>query len=57
MPATHSAPARTPGQRRRPRAKYGLDRVSLDEVEHFKLTRDFCTDPATFVQSALDEGE
>ena len=36
--------------------KYGLDPVSLDQTEHFRLTREFCMDPAAFVESALDEG-
>jgi predicted ATPase len=36
--------------------KYGLDPAGLEETEHFRLTRDFCMDPAAFVQSALDDG-
>jgi len=29
--------------------------VSLEQTEHFKLTREFCTNPTAFVDSALDE--
>ncbi len=36
-------------------SKYGLDPASLEQTEHFKLTREFCMNPAAFVDSVLDE--
>jgi predicted ATPase len=36
-------------------SKHGLDPVSIEQTEHFKLIREFCTNPAAFVDSALDE--
>jgi predicted ATPase len=37
-------------------SKYGLAPVSLEQTDHFKLTREFCIDPAAFVESVFDEG-
>lgn len=31
----------------------GLEPVTVEQTEHFKLTREFCEDPATFVDTAL----
>jgi predicted ATPase len=36
-------------------SKYGLDPVSLDQTEHFKLNREFFANPAAFVDSVFDE--
>jgi predicted ATPase len=36
-------------------SKYGLDPVSVEQTEHFKLMREFCTDPAALVEAAIDE--
>jgi predicted ATPase len=36
-------------------SKYGLEPVSLEQTEHFRLLREFCADPASFVRQALDE--
>jgi len=33
----------------------GLAPITLEETEHFALTRAFCTDPAAFVDAALAE--
>jgi predicted ATPase len=44
-----------PGARLLLLSKYGLDPVSLEQTEHFKLTQEFCTNPTAFVDSALDE--
>jgi predicted ATPase len=33
----------------------GLVPVTLQETEHFALTRDFCADPAAFVNAALED--
>ncbi|HEY2034695.1 MAG TPA: AAA family ATPase [Rhizomicrobium sp.] len=35
--------------------KYGLEPVALRDTDHFKIWREFCEDPETFVQSALEE--
>jgi predicted ATPase len=35
-------------------SKYGLDPVTVKETEHFRLLREFCADPAAFVDDALD---
>jgi predicted ATPase len=34
-------------------SKYGLDPVSLEQTEHFRLIQEFCTNPEAFVDSAL----
>jgi predicted ATPase len=36
-------------------SKYGLERVRLDDIEHFRLMREFCNDPATFIESMMSE--
>jgi len=36
-------------------SKNGLDPISLEQTEHFKLTREFCANPALFVDSVFDE--
>lgn len=35
--------------------KYGLDPIRLEDTDHFRLWREFCADPDTFVQTALEE--
>ena len=54
--ATHSPLLMAyPGARLLLLSKHGLDPVSIEQTEHFKLIREFCTNPAAFVDSALDE--
>lgn len=36
-------------------SKHGLEPVTVEQTEHFKLTREFCANPASFVDAALDE--
>src|SRR6266545_4405654 len=36
-------------------AKYGLEPVAVEETEHFRLIREFCDDPASFVKAMLAE--
>src|SRR3954452_9841395 len=36
-------------------SKYGLERVSVEQTDHFKVMRDFWDDPAGFVEAAIDE--
>jgi predicted ATPase len=35
--------------------KYGLESVRLEDTDHFRLMRDFCADPRSFVELALEE--
>ena len=35
--------------------KYGLDAVALEDTTHFRLLREFCAGPATFVDSLSEE--
>ncbi len=35
--------------------KYGLESVTLEATEHFRLMRDFCADPASFLETMLAE--
>jgi predicted ATPase len=35
--------------------KYGLEPVTLEQTEHFRLIREFCADPAAFVETMLAE--
>ena len=54
--ATHSPLLMAyPGARLLLISKHGLDPVSVEQTEHFKLIREFCTNPVAFVDSALDE--
>ena len=44
-----------PGARLLLLTKYGLDPVRLEDTEHFRLMREFCADPAGFVQAAVND--
>jgi predicted ATPase len=35
--------------------KYGLERVTVRETDHYKVMREFCEDPDGFVQAAIEE--
>jgi predicted ATPase len=35
--------------------KYGHDRVTLQQTDHFRLMREFCVDPSSFVEAMLDD--
>jgi predicted ATPase len=35
--------------------KYGLEPVSVEQTDHFKVMREFCDDPAGFVEAAIEE--
>jgi predicted ATPase len=35
--------------------KYGLEPVTVRETDHYKVMREFCDDPAGFVQAAIEE--
>jgi hypothetical protein len=36
-------------------SKYGLEPVTVEETDHFKLMREFCGDPKGFVEAAILE--
>jgi predicted ATPase len=35
--------------------KYGLEPVTVKDTDHYKLMREFCEDPAGFVEAAMEE--
>jgi predicted ATPase len=35
--------------------KYGLEPVTVEQTDHFKVMREFYDDPAGFVQAAIEE--
>ena len=35
--------------------KYALEPIRLEDTDHFNLLRDFCADPASFIELALSE--
>jgi predicted ATPase len=37
--------------------KYALEPVTVEQTDHFKIMREFCDDPAGFVEAALGEEE
>jgi predicted ATPase len=36
-------------------SKYGLEPVTVEQTDHYKLMREFCADPAGFVEGAIAE--
>jgi predicted ATPase len=36
-------------------SKYGLEPVTVEQTDHFKVMREFCDDPAGFVEAAIEE--
>jgi predicted ATPase len=36
-------------------SKYGLEPVTVEQTDHYKVMREFCDDPAGFVQAAITE--
>jgi predicted ATPase len=54
--ATHSPMLMAyPGARLLRLAKYGLEPVTVEQTDHYKVTREFCADPAGFVEAAIAE--
>ncbi len=54
--ATHSPMLMAyPGARLLRLSKYGLDPVTVEQTDHYKVMREFCDDPAGFVEAALAE--
>jgi predicted ATPase len=44
-----------PGARLLQFSKYGLAPVSVEQTDHFRLMREFCADPATFIATMMEE--
>ena len=36
-------------------SKYGLDPVRVEDTDHYKVMREFCNDPAGFVEAVVEE--
>lgn len=43
-----------PGARLLALSKYGLDPVTIEQTQHFRIMREFCADPATFVETMME---
>ena len=35
--------------------KYGLDPITVEETDHYRLLSEFCADPESFIEAMLDE--
>jgi predicted ATPase len=54
--ATHSPMLMAyPGARLLRLSKYGLDPVTVEQTDHYKVMREICDDPAGFVEAAITE--
>jgi predicted ATPase len=54
--ATHSPMLMAyPGARLLHLSKYGLEQVSVEDTEHYRLMREFWADPAGFIETMLEE--
>jgi predicted ATPase len=54
--ATHSPMLMAyPGARLLRLSKYGLEPVTVEQTDHYKVMREFCADPAGFVEAVIDE--
>jgi predicted ATPase len=54
--ATHSPMLMAyPGARPLRLSKYGLEPVTVEQTDHYKVMREFCSDPAGFVEGAIAE--
>ena len=36
-------------------AKYGLEPITLQETDHYRLMREFCADPASFIETMMED--
>jgi predicted ATPase len=36
-------------------SKYGLEPVTVEQTDHYKVMREFCDDPKGFVEAAIAE--
>ena len=54
--ATHSPMLMAyPGARLLRLSKYGLEPVRVEDTDHYRLMREFWADPATFIDTMLEE--
>jgi predicted ATPase len=54
--ATHSPMLMAyPGARLLRLSKYGLEPVTVEQTDHYKVMREFCSDPAGFVEAVVEE--
>jgi predicted ATPase len=54
--ATHSPMLMAyPGARLLRMSKYGLDPVTVEQTDHYKVMREFCADPVGFVEAVVEE--
>jgi predicted ATPase len=54
--ATHSPILMAyPGAKLLELSKYGLEATTVEQTDHYRLLREFCADPASFVEAYLDE--
>ncbi len=44
-----------PNARLRRPSKYGLEPVTVEQTDHFEVMREFCDDPAGFVEGVMAE--
>jgi predicted ATPase len=36
-------------------SKHGLEPVTVEQADHYKVMREFCDDPAGFVEAVIEE--
>ncbi len=54
--ATHSPMLMAyPGARLLRLSKYGLDPVTVEQTDHYKVMREFCADPVGFVEAVMED--
>ena len=54
--ATHSPMLMAyPGARLLRLSKYGLEPVTVEETDHYRLMREFWADPKVFIETMLEE--
>jgi predicted ATPase len=54
--ATHSPVLMAyPGARLLRLSKHGLEPVTVEQTDHYKIMREFCADPAGFVEGVMAE--
>jgi predicted ATPase len=54
--ATHSPVLMAyPGAQLLRLTKYGLEPVTVEATDHYRIMREFCDDPKEFVEGVLDE--
>jgi predicted ATPase len=36
-------------------SEYGLEPVTIEQTDHYRVMREFCAEPASFIEAAIDE--